>query len=224
MVLREWGVASQDGLQVSSGKLVGLITRGSESTDPGNSGPSGGAGSGAAVCRCGAGPHPEHDDRCAGGHVIAGNTLALIHGARSAAFWQEHAALVRGRYEAILADQGQSDPEEAPMAMRIAVAALARASVLEEGIAQRVCELGGPLTDDGRVRRAHQRWESVFDRVMAGLRIVGLARTPASVPTLAQYIATRSQETEEEHEDEAAGSAVEDEVGGPDSKHIGGAT
>ncbi len=94
------------------------------------------------------------------------------------------------------------------MAMRIAVAALARASVLEEGIAQRVCELGGPLTDDGRVRRAHQRWESVFDRVMAGLRIVGLARTPAEVPTLAQYLEQRQREFGREDQ-------IEGETGGP---------
>lgn len=155
--------------------------------------PSSDNGADSAVCRCGAGPHPEDPERCAGGHVIAGNRLALIHGARSAQFWQEHAALVRDRYEAILADQGHDNPDDAPMALRVAVAALARASVLEEGIAQRVCELGGPLTDDGRVRRAHQRWEAVYDRVLAGVRVVGTDRVAAPVPSLEEYMRQREE-------------------------------
>src|SRR5207244_1798872 len=44
----------------------------------------------ASVCRCGAGPHPEREDRCAAGHVVPGNRLAVVTGSRSAAFWTAH--------------------------------------------------------------------------------------------------------------------------------------
>lgn len=88
----------------------------------------------------------------------------------------------------LVRDQGHADPNDAPMALRIACAALARASVLEEAIAARVAEMGGPLTSDGRVRRAHQRWEAVFDRVLSALRVVGLERAPGVAPTLEQIL------------------------------------
>jgi hypothetical protein len=89
------------------------------------------------------------------------------------------------------------------MALRLAVSALARASVLEEGIAQRVCELGGPLTDDGRVRRAHQRWEAVYDRVLAGVRVVGTVRVPAPVESVEEYVTRKSAEARAAREREA---------------------
>src|SRR5690349_17169063 len=43
------------------------------------------------VCRCGAGPHPELDGRCAAGHTWRGTPgPALIVGDRSATFWSAH--------------------------------------------------------------------------------------------------------------------------------------
>jgi hypothetical protein len=133
-----------------------------------------------AVCSCGAGVHPELPARCAAGHVMSGNALALVVGARSAAFWQAHEEARRAVREDIIADSGES-PQGAPRALREAADGIAQAKLLRDAAFTRVVEGGGPLTSGGRTRRAFTVWLAATDRLEKHLRLVGLKRVPKAV-------------------------------------------
>ena len=104
-------------------------------------------------CKCGAGPHPEHPDRCAAGHVLTGNGLAVVAGHRSVAFWNEHERDRRALQRAVVEDAGQT-LATAPQALLLAADGLAQAVLVRDSAFARVCEAGGPLTSAGRTRRA----------------------------------------------------------------------
>lgn len=132
--------------------------------------PFGGNGDAPAVCSCGAPQHAKLPDRCAGGHVIRGNALALIHGERSLQTREQDLELAEQVAASILADRGYDDPEDAPTALVVAASTLARAAVAEARTFERVGDLAG----DRREHRAHQKWMALVDKVYAGLRVVGL--------------------------------------------------
>jgi hypothetical protein len=129
----------------------------------------------ASSCRCGAGPHPELDGRCAAGHVVRGNGLALLTGESSSQFWAEHAEAHRERADAVIADAGHTRTD-APRALTIAADSIAQATLIRDSAYLRLAESGGPLASSGRVRRAFAVWATAVDRVERHLRLVGLRR------------------------------------------------
>ena len=141
-----------------------------------------------ASCKCGAGPHPELDDRCAAGHVLKGNGLAMVVSHRSAIFWCEHEQIRRELSEAVIRDSGH-DPEDAPRALELAADGIAQAALVRDSAYQRMVEAGGPLTSAGRTRRAFNVWCAALDRTERHLRLLGLKREPKAVPSLEEVMA-----------------------------------
>lgn len=156
--------------------------------------PSGEAGTDTAVCRCGAGAHPEDPDRCAMGHMIRGNTAAVVAGERSAQFWREHAAARRELREQILADAGH-EPDDAPEALRLAADSLAQATLVQQSAYLRMIEEGGPLSSKGRARRCFDVWIRATDRVERYARLVGLKRRSRKLST-AEALAAQPEVTQ----------------------------
>ncbi len=152
------------------------------------SGPVGSETAPEAVCRCGVGPHPELGDRCAAGHVLKGNALALVVGARSAAFWNEHSKERWELREAIVSDAGHTSGN-APRALELAADGLAQAVLVRDSAFLRLVDSGGPVTSSGRTRRIFTVWCSAADRVERHLRLVGLKRQLKPAPTLAEVMA-----------------------------------
>lgn len=152
-------------------------------TPPGQIQPFGQAGSAKdAVCRCGAPLHVEMEGRCAAGHVIRGNDLALVVGATSSAFWAEHEQALREIANAVIADAGHT-PQDAPKAFAIAAESIAQATLIRDSAYARMAEAGGPLAASGRVRRAFTAWCAAVDRVERHLRVVGVRRVPRPSPS-----------------------------------------
>ena len=156
--------------------------------------PSGELGPEAAVCRCGAPVHAKLDDRCAGGHVLKGNDLALVVGNRSAAFWAEHEQARHELRDAIITDAGHDPQDEPPRALVIAADGLAQAMLIRDSAYLRMVESGGPLTSSGRTRRAFNVWCTALDRTERHVRLVGLRREPKPVPTLVEHMAKQAAE------------------------------
>jgi hypothetical protein len=128
-----------------------------------------------AACSCGAGPNPQHASRCASGHVIAGNALATKIGETSAAFWNAHAEARQEIALAVVRDAGFST-QDAPRALVLAADSIAQATLIRDAAYARMVEAGGPLSADGRVRRAFLAWTAAVDRLERHLRLVGLER------------------------------------------------
>lgn len=150
---------------------------------------------GRSRCKCGAGRHdqfaepgtPGHE-RCANGHPWVGCPgPALVTGARSTRFWQEHETARRELREAIIVDAG-ADPDDAPEALRLAADSIAQATLIRDSAYQHLVESGGPLTSSGRARRAFDVWLRAQDRLERHLRLVGLERKAAPVPSLEQEL------------------------------------
>ena len=139
------------------------------------------------VCRCGAGPSTKHPDRCAAGHVLTGNDLALVVGHRSAAFWREHAEAQREIRDAIIADAGH-EPGDAPRALELAADGAAQAALIRDSAFTRMVQQGGPLTVKGKTRHAFKIWCAALDRAERHLRLVGLRREPRPAQTLADVM------------------------------------
>lgn len=155
------------------------------------------------VCRCGAGPHHEHAERCAAGHVQAGNGLALVVGAHSAAFWSAEAGARRETRLAVIADAGHTE-SDAPKALAISAETIAQATLIRDSAYLRMAEAGGPLASSGRVRRAFGAWCAAVDRLERHLRIVGLRRVPRPTPTLDEALAMAAREDADASEQETA--------------------
>jgi hypothetical protein len=147
-----------------------------------------------AACRfCGAAPAVGHADRCANGHLLPGNSRALLVGATSVAFWREHAAARREIAAALASDLGHS-VDDAPRALLTVLDSIAQAQLVRDAAYVRLVELGGPLSSAGKVRRAFEVWLAAVDRLERHLRLVGLERRAKPVPTLEQLL--RERETE----------------------------
>jgi hypothetical protein len=152
-------------------------------------------------CRCGAGPSAAHKDRCANGHVLKGNTAAILVGAESVTFWRAEQAARDEITQDILADRGTT-PSEAPRAMVLVADTIAQAKILRDSAYKRIVETGGPLASDGRARRAFEVWCAAADRLEKHLRLVGLERKARPAPTIAEFIeqqarAARGEEPEQ---------------------------
>ena len=156
--------------------------------------PSSDARSETAVCRCGLGPSSKHPDRCAAGHVLRGNEVALVVGHRSPAFWREHAEARRELREAVVADAGHVT-DDAPRALLLAADSIAQATLIRDSAFLRLVEAGGPLTSHGRTRRAFVVWCAAVDRVERHLRLIGLRREPPTSRTLAEVM--KGEKTDE---------------------------
>ena len=150
--------------------------------------------SGAAIaernrCRCGRGPHPEIEGRCAAGHPSRGLPgPALVTGATSVAFWEANAEVRRAIAAAVLRDAGHT-AADAPETLRLAADSIAMAALVQQSAFLHVVETGGPLTTHGRTRRAFAVWLQATDRLEKFLRLVGLRRLPRPVPTLDEALA-----------------------------------
>src|SRR3954453_8897289 len=103
----------------------------------------------AAACRCGAGPHPEHANRCAAGHTVSGNDLALVTGAHSRRFWAGLHSEQQAVRRALLADQGHTEAD-APEALIHAIDGAVQAVLLRDSAFVWIAESGGPTTLRGR--------------------------------------------------------------------------
>ena len=139
------------------------------------------------ICRCGAGPSTKHPDRCAAGHVLRGNDLALVVGHRSIAFWAEHAEAQREIQDSIIADAGH-EPGDAPRALMLAADGAAQAALIRDSAFTRMVEAGGPMTVKGKTRQAFKIWCAALDRAERHLRLVGLRRKARPAQTLAEVM------------------------------------
>ena len=148
------------------------------------------------LCRCGAGPHPEHSDRCAAGHALPGNGLAVVAGHRSVAFWTAHEEARQEQQRVIVEDAGHT-LDDAPHALLVAADGLAQSVLVRDSAFARIVEAGGPLTSSGRTRRAFTVWTAALDRVERHLRLLGLKRVPRPVPSLVDYMEQRQADTGE---------------------------
>lgn len=168
--------------------------------------PTGRDGGEAPACRCGAGPHPEHADRCAGGHPLVGyaHRLSTKSGARSLRYWEGAADAVTAYAAEVLSDLGHPIPEDAPAVARRAAVALARAAVLAESCWWRVAESGGPLAASGKTRAAYKAWLEADKRAESWSRLLGLARVPRPVETIGDYIAARAAQQADDSGDGGA--------------------
>jgi hypothetical protein len=123
-------------------------------------------------------------DRCAAGHVLKGNGLAVVTGSRSVAFWEEHSEERRELQRIIVEDLGHK-LEDAPKALLVAADGLAQSMLVRDSAYLRLAAEGGPLTSAGRTRRVFSVWCAATDRVERHLRLIGLKREPrpASSPS-----------------------------------------
>lgn len=133
------------------------------------------------VCRCGAKPHQVQPNRCARGHGMSGNGLALVTGERSAVFWSAAEGLRSEIREAAIADAGHSH-EDAPRTLLVAADGLAQAVLMRDAAYLRAVEQGGPMSSDSRARRAWAVWESAAAIVERHVKTLGLKRTGRQLP------------------------------------------
>ena len=158
-----------------------------------------------ASAPCGpVGPDTDRDRR---GRFAPGNGAALVAGEHSAEFWRTHEAIRHNISREILADAGHVSGD-APRALVIAAESIAQALLIRDSAYARMADAGGPLTASGRVRRAVVVWSAAVDRLERHLRLVGLGRVPRPAPTLAQYLASRVDDTLPDHARPASNGAA----------------
>jgi len=141
------------------------------------------------------GGETERDER---GRFRSGNKAAIVVGEHSQAFWAGVEARRREIEDALIADAGHAR-DDAPQALRLVVAGIAEAALLKTSAFERIVASGGPLTSDGRARRAYQVWLSASERLHRGLQLVGLSRrarplTSLTEAVMAQPVRGRSDE------------------------------
>src|SRR2546423_27493 len=83
------------------------------------------------VCKCGAGPHRTDPQRCANGHTWLRNTLTVLAGEGSVAFWTAHETARRELREGIIADAGHT-PADAPRTLGVAAETIAQATLIRD--------------------------------------------------------------------------------------------
>ena len=130
------------------------------------------------------GSDSDHDER---GRFTLGNQARVVVGHRSRRFWQEHEHARQEIYTTVITDTGHT-PEDAPRALSIAADGIAQASILRDAAYHRMVEVGGPLTNHGRARRAFTVWLAAADRVERHIRLVGLRRVPKPVQSLDELL------------------------------------
>jgi hypothetical protein len=121
------------------------------------------------------------------GRWVVGNRGALVAGADSTRFWAQAEAAQREIEAGLLQDAGHG-ADDAPRALRLAVAGIAQAALVRDSAYQRLVESGGPLTSRGRGRRAFVIWLQASERLHRGLQLVGLERRTKPVTSLTAAI------------------------------------
>jgi hypothetical protein len=153
------------------------------------------------ACRCGAPAHESDPQRCAAGHVLAGNMAAATHGGWS--------------YE-----RGKGGPDALPPAMQQTAADFRAAVISDRGgdehltaiegaYIRRLGELEvvarligadlarrGLMTPKGRVRPTFNRWLEVLDRWDRYAQRLGIDRKARQVPRLQDYLDQRAARME----------------------------
>jgi len=127
---------------------------------------------------CGANGVESGRDRL--GRFTRGNTAAVTHGARSAAFWNAVQGAQAAMRAAIVSDLGH-DLNDAPHALLRAVDGLIQAVLIRDSAFTRIAELGGPTTLRGRHRAAFRVWAEAADRAERHMRLIGLRRVPRQI-------------------------------------------
>lgn len=127
------------------------------------------------TCSCGAGEHPELAGRCAAGHVREGNTLAVVTGSRSAAFWKRNADVLREISDGLVVDQGV-DLDNAPGALVAVADGLAQSILIRDAAFQRIQAEGGPMSSSGKARASFRIWKDAHSRVESHAKLLGLKR------------------------------------------------
>ena len=90
--------------------------------------------------------------------------------------WEKvHAAELLATVEGALRDRGE-DRTSATVAVKGVAEGFAQAQLLRDLAFQRTIQLGGPLTDRGKARRAFQVWLLAMDRVERHAKLLGLDR------------------------------------------------
>jgi hypothetical protein len=144
----------------------------------------------ASVCKCGAGPHPSDSQRCARGHALSANTLPVVTGSRSLAFWRAAEAL-RSEIRETAIEDARLTSQTASKALQLTADGLAQVALIRDSAYLRILEEGGPFSSAGRVRRAHAVWESALAGVERHVKLLGLDRRQKAIPSLEQYLAAR---------------------------------
>lgn len=130
------------------------------------------------------------------GRFGPGNTAALVAGEHSEAFWAAQDGARREIVDAVLQDAGHTS-DDAPQALLLAAQGLAQSALLRDSAYRRLIEAGGPMTANGRTRRAFTVWLSALDRLEKHLRLVGLKRvtrrTNIAQQFAAHYVAQRDE-------------------------------
>jgi hypothetical protein len=128
--------------------------------------------------------------------VLTANALAVLVGVASARFWAEHEQARREVARAVVRDAGH-DESDAPEALRLAADSIAMAALVQQSAFLRVVASGGPLTSQGRTRRAFAVWLQASDRLERFMRLVGLRRVPKPAPSLDAAIAALGDNDEQ---------------------------
>jgi hypothetical protein len=116
------------------------------------------------------GPEAGRDGR---GRFITANTVALVTGERSRAFWMAAEGQRRETRQALLQQRGHTEAD-APPALVLLCDGAAQACLVRDGAFNRLVESGGPTTTRGRHRAIVKTWESASDRAMKHLQAIGL--------------------------------------------------
>ena len=131
---------------------------------------------GTRPCRCGAGPHPTHEGRCANGHTWGGHPgPRLLVGERSRVLWSAADTERHAIISAVLAAKGETPDGATPM-LRAAAAGFAQAILIRDSAFTYIGQEGGPLSSHGRPRRAFAVWQAASDRAERMIRLLGLER------------------------------------------------
>jgi hypothetical protein len=121
------------------------------------------------------------------GRFGQGNVAALVAGEHCAAFWAAQDDARREIVDTIVRDAGHVTAD-APEALRLAAESVAQSTLLRDSAYRRLVESGGPMTANGRTRRAFTVWLAAIDRLEKHLRLVGLQRVGRPAPSLQDYL------------------------------------
>jgi hypothetical protein len=121
------------------------------------------------------------------GRFAHGNCAALVTGQHSAQFWQAVDTKRREIRDEVLKDAGET-PTTAPRVLLALADGIAQCILVRDSAFDSMVALGGPLTVEGRARRASKVWQTTHDAVASDARILGLKRVPKSVDDLHEYL------------------------------------
>ena len=108
---------------------------------------------------------------------------------------QEAPVMVAGVNERALSrTRGGSVWNTESSAVMMSTFAVSASSGLRDSAYVRIVESGGPLTSNGRTRRAYGVWLSASDRVERHLRLISLEQVPKLASSLPQYLKQRAAE------------------------------